>query len=294
MRSLLVARREAAAAAPLPPPPLSLAGGLGVCGGARCLTRLALHTGDVAPAEAQGLADAHPHLQARHEPRRASGQGRAAEGAALVVPACTCAYGLRARRHSPLGGSPFTPCLRWPSLAAQRLELWIGRCGSPHVTPPLVQFQVGLGHVRRRRSAPRIVTRGLTATAHCAARPSPPPSPRPLAPLPRQAACLPRLRHLALCWAGPGEGGAALSSRAHGPRRLFLDGRPRLGPQLLGGLGGLPRLEGLALRVRGAGVAGEGRQEGLAPRVPCGASRAPARTHACGAHPCRLVSFSFL
>ncbi|KAG2492141.1 hypothetical protein HYH03_009632 [Edaphochlamys debaryana] len=85
----------------------------------------------------------------------------------------------------------------------QRLDLHIGRCGSPHAQPPVVQFMVD---------------------------------------------CLQGLRHLRLAWAGQAAPAAAASSLAHGPRRLFLDGRPRLGALLLGALGELPHLASLELQ----------------------------------------------
>ncbi|KAG2452716.1 hypothetical protein HYH02_002948 [Chlamydomonas schloesseri] len=56
------------------------------------------------------------------------------------------------------------------------------------------------------------------------------------------------LRHLRLAWAGPQADAAATSSLAHGPRRLFLDGRPRLGPLLLAALADLPQLSSLELQ----------------------------------------------
>ncbi|KAG2427832.1 hypothetical protein HXX76_012153 [Chlamydomonas incerta] len=56
------------------------------------------------------------------------------------------------------------------------------------------------------------------------------------------------LRHLRVAWAGPQADAAATSSLAHGPRRLFLDGRPRLGPLLLAALADLPQLSSLELQ----------------------------------------------
>ncbi|PNW74508.1 hypothetical protein CHLRE_12g493450v5 [Chlamydomonas reinhardtii] len=56
------------------------------------------------------------------------------------------------------------------------------------------------------------------------------------------------LRHLRVAWAGPAADAAATSSLAHGPRRLFLDGRPRLGPLLLAALSDLPQLSSLELQ----------------------------------------------
>ncbi|GIL84636.1 hypothetical protein Vretifemale_13284 [Volvox reticuliferus] len=108
----------------------------------------------------------------------------------------------------------------------QRLELFIGRTGNPHGSPPVVQFMIGM---------------------------------------------FPGLRHFGMTWAGGsqdatsgggaggggggdggggGAGGAppAVGSLSHGSRRLFLDGRPRLGPLLLGAMVTLVHLESLELR----------------------------------------------
>ncbi|KXZ49779.1 hypothetical protein GPECTOR_19g230 [Gonium pectorale] len=105
----------------------------------------------------------------------------------------------------------------------QRLELHFGLSGNPHATPPVVQFMVGV---------------------------------------------LSGLRHLRLAWEGGpyaaaaalasgtaggdrGAAAAAAASRAamaHGSRRLFLDGRPKLGPLLLAALAELRQLESLELR----------------------------------------------
>lgn len=64
-----------------------------------------------------------------------------------------------------------------------------------------------------------------------------------------QVGVLQGLRHLRVAWAGPAADAAATSSLAHGPRRLFLDGRPRLGPLLLAALSDLPQLSSLELQV---------------------------------------------
>ncbi|GLI59166.1 hypothetical protein VaNZ11_000994 [Volvox africanus] len=94
----------------------------------------------------------------------------------------------------------------------QRLELFIGRTGNPHGSPPVVQFMAGM---------------------------------------------FPGLRHLGMTWAGGtldgtcGTGAAApppFVSPSAGSRRLFLDGRPRLGPLLLGAVVALVHLESLELR----------------------------------------------
>ncbi len=60
---------------------------------------------------------------------------------------------------------------------------------------------------------------------------------------------LSHLTHLRVAWSGPSGMAAATAALAHGPRRLFLDGRPRLGPLLLSSLVDLPRLESLELQV---------------------------------------------